>query len=151
MTHARWERLGRLELIGYGKDLVTERLEHLGCAVARPSNAVDGRLSVQTSGGRSVEVFISTQRVGGYAFWTKRRLQPSRERFAVVVVLGDAPEPDVFLVPSTEWLEAVEPLTDRDYEGRKSEPEYGIELTPTALPLLARYAWTHAAARRTFA
>jgi hypothetical protein len=48
-------------------------------------------------------------------------------RFAVVVLLGQAPEPGVHLVPSLEWVEASPPLTDRGYEGGRSVPEYGIE------------------------
>jgi hypothetical protein len=150
MTHDRWRQLRGVALIAYGKDYVTERLEGLGCTVTRASNPVDGRLSVRTAGGRALEVFVSTQRVGGYAFWTKRRLQPSGDRFAVLVVLAEASEPDVFLVPSTDWVAAAPPLTDRDYVGRKSEPEYGIELAPAALPLLQRYAWTDAKAKRAF-
>ena len=151
MTDNRWARLSRLELIAYGKELVTDRLRQLGCAVIPPSNPIDGRLSLQTTSGRPLEVFVSTQRVGGYAFWTKRRLQPAADRFAVVVLLADAREPQVYLVPSLDWIDAKPPLTDRDYEGRKSEPEYGIELTPAALPLLERYAWTAATAQRAFA
>jgi hypothetical protein len=33
-----------------------------------------GKLEVETPSGRAVELFVSTQRAGGYVFWTKRRL-----------------------------------------------------------------------------
>jgi hypothetical protein len=52
-----------------------------------------GTLHVLTPSGRSIELFISTQRVGGYAFWTKRRFQPARDRFAAIVLLADAEDP----------------------------------------------------------
>ena len=68
----------RGELVALGKRLVTERLERLGCAVNTPASSRDGKLDVQTPSGRSLELFVSTQRVGGYAFWTKRRLHPAR-------------------------------------------------------------------------
>jgi hypothetical protein len=115
-----------------------------------PSNPRDGKLAVRTGGGRSLEVFVSTQRVGGYAFWTKRRLQLGEHRFAVLVLLGDEPEPTVYLVPSLAWVNASPPLTDRDYEGGKSEPEYGIDITRSAVTLLRRYAWTDASAQTLF-
>jgi hypothetical protein len=116
MAHDRWATLGRVDLVSFGKDLVTDRLERLGCTVVRPTNPVDGKLEVGTATGRSVEVFVATQRVGGYAFWTKRRLHPARHRLAVLVLLNQGPEPALYVVPSEDWLEPAPPLTDRDYE-----------------------------------
>jgi hypothetical protein len=150
MTRGRWAELEGVALMTAGKDLVTERLEGLGCTVTRSSNPIDGKLGVRTSGGRSLEVFVSTQRLGGYAFWTKRRLQPSRHRLAALVLLGDDPQPELYIVPSYDWLRAEPPLTDRDYEGRASDPEYGIDLGPASLPSLRRYAWTDTTAKHCF-
>jgi hypothetical protein len=99
-------------------------------------------LEVKTPSGRTLEVFVSTQRVGGYALWTKRRLQPASHRFAVVVLLDVDSDPQLYLVPSLEWNVAAPPLTDRDYVGRAIEPEYGIELGRSSLASLKRYAWT---------
>ena len=88
-----------------------------------------------------LDVFVSTQRVGGYVFWTKRRFQPAADRFAAIVLLTDAEDPAVYLVPSTEWLNASPPLKDRPNIGKRSEPEYGISVARSSLPALARYAW----------
>jgi len=57
------------------------------------------------------------------------------------VLLGDADDPDVYLVPSTEWRRASPPLTARPNVGKRSEPEYGISLARSSLPALQRYAW----------
>jgi hypothetical protein len=76
-----------------------------------------------------------------YVFWPKRRLQPDRTRFAAIVLLGDAEEPAPYLVPTTEWLRASPPLTDRDNVGKKSEPEFGVSLARSSLPALERYRW----------
>ncbi len=150
MANNRWLHIGRSDLVALGKDLVTERLERFNCVVARARNPMDGRLEVRTADHRSVEVFVSTQRVGGYAFWTKRRLQPRSDRFAAVVLLGDDPEPALYLVPSTDWLDPSPPLTDRDYEGKASDPEFGIELSQSSLDSLRRYIWTEGATRSHF-
>ncbi|MGO9499503.1 MAG: hypothetical protein ACLQA5_22755, partial [Solirubrobacteraceae bacterium] len=96
------------------------------------------KLEVRTPSGRSVEVFVSTQRLGGYVFWTKRRFQPASHRFAAVVLLADAEEPYVYLVPSTEWRSASPPLTNRDNIGKRSEPEYGISLSRSLVHLSTR-------------
>ena len=140
-TDDRWSQLSRQDLIALGRTLVIERLELLGCTVTPPSSRVGGKLDVETPSGRSLEVFVSTQRPGGYVFWTKRRFEPASDRFAAIVLLAEAEQPDVYLVPSTEWRHASPPFTDRDNVGKKSEPEYGISLARTSLPALARYAW----------
>jgi SOS-response transcriptional repressor LexA len=143
----RWSQLSRQELIALGKSVVTERLESLGCTVEAPSSRSSSKLKVRSSSERSIEVFVSTQRVGGYVFWTKRRLQPASDRFAAIVLLADAEEPELYLVPSTEWRSAAPPLTDRDNVGKRSEPEYGISLARSSLPALQRYRWDESSSR----
>jgi hypothetical protein len=150
MTHDRWSDLDRQDLIALGRTMVTERLESAGCTVSAPSGGSRGKLEVRTPSGRSLEVFVSTQRVGGYVFWTKRRFQPSGNRFAAVVLLADAEEPDVYLVPSTEWGSASPPLTNRPNVGKKSEPEYGISVVRSSLPALERYRWDESRVRDHF-
>jgi hypothetical protein len=137
----RWSQLSRTELIALGRAIVTERLENLGCTVKPPSSGTGGKLDVETPSGRSLEVFVSTQRLGGYVFWTKRRFEPANNRFAAIVLLADAEDPEVYLVPSTEWRSASPPLKDRPNIGKRSEPEYGISLARSSLPALQRYAW----------
>jgi hypothetical protein len=144
-TTDRWSELGRSELIALGRRTVTDRLQELGCTVHAPSTVTGGKLNVETPSGRSIEVFVSTQRLGGYVFWTKRRLHPAKNRFAAIVLLGDAEEPGLYLVPSTDWLDASPPLKDRPNIGKRSEPEYGISVARSSLPVLERYAWDEAA------
>jgi hypothetical protein len=140
-TDERRTRLSRGDLIGLGRKIVTERLEDLGCTVQAPSSRIGGKLEVETPSGRSLEVFVSTQRLGGYVFWTKRRFEPASNRFAAIVLLADAEQPALYLVPSTEWRSASPPLTDRPNVSKKSDPEYGISLARSSLPALQRYAW----------
>jgi hypothetical protein len=125
----------------FGKRLVAEQLEAAGCAVELPVGRTDGRLRVTTPSRRSLEVFVSTQRVGGYVFWTKRRLVPAEDRFAAIVLADGTEGSELYLVPSTEWRHAEPPLKDRDNIGKRSEPEYGISLAQSWLPALERYRW----------
>lgn len=149
-TSDRWSELNRSERIALGKTIVTERLQGLGCTVQAPSSLIDGKLGLKTPSGRAIEVFVSTQRVGGYVFWTKRRLAPAGTRFAAIVLLAGAENPDLYLVPSTEWLHASPPFTDRDNVGKRSEPEFGISLARSSLPALERYLWDERKARESF-
>ena len=150
VTEDRWSHLSRQELIALGRTLVTERLQSLGSTVQAPPGRITSKLEVHTPSGRLMEVFVSTQRLGGYVFWTKRRFQPATYRFAAIVLLADAAGPDLYLVPSTEWLTASPPLTDRDNVGKKSEPEYGISLARSSLPALERYRWDERSERERF-
>jgi hypothetical protein len=140
-TNHRLSQLSRQELVAFGKAIVIERLEKLGCTVKTPNNRIGGKLDVVTPSRRSLEVFVSTQRLGGYVFWTKRRFTPASNRFAVIVLLAEGEDPDIYLVPSTAWRHASPPLTDRPNVGLRSEPEYGISLARSSLPALQRYAW----------
>jgi hypothetical protein len=140
-TDDRWAQLSRTERIALGRTLVIDRLESAGCTVKAPSSRTDSKLEVWTPSGRAIEVFVSTQRVGGYVFWTKRRLQLASNRFAAILLVGDAADPDVYLIPTTEWRGASAPFTDRDNVGKRSEPEYGVSLARSSLPVLERYNW----------
>jgi hypothetical protein len=146
----RWSQLSRSELTALGKTTVRDRLESLGCIVTMPSSLIDGRLEVDAPSGRSIEVFVSTQRIGGYAFWTQRRLPLASNRFAAVVLLADTGDPSVYVVPSTDWRHATPPLKNRPNIGKKSEPEFGISLARSSLPALGRYAWDEASTQDHF-
>jgi hypothetical protein len=149
-TDDRWSQLSRGELIALGKTIVIERLEALGCTVTPPSSLTAGKIEVRTPSGRDMEVFVSTQRVGGYVFWTKRRFQPASDRFAAIALLGEGKHPDLYLVPSTDWLTEPAPFTNRDNIGKKSEPEFGLSLARSSLPALERYIWKDASAKKYF-
>src|SRR5262249_34918526 len=140
-AHDRWSQLSRGKLSALGKTTVRERLERLGCDVEMPKSLTDGKLQLRTPSGRTAEVFRSTARPGGYVFWTKRRFQPASNRFSAVVLLADAEEPSVYLVPSVAWRNASPPLKDRPNVGKRSEPEYGISLARSSLAALERYSW----------
>lgn len=142
-----WSELRRSDIKELGRSLVERRLEECGCRVVPDHDARSGLLVVHGLHS-TTEVYVSTQRVGGYAFWTKRRLEPAPHRFAALVLLDDGHAPALYCIPTIDWLEPSPPLTSRDYIGKASEPEYGIEINTAALPALNRYAWTAATERR---
>jgi hypothetical protein len=143
-----WSGLGRGELIALGRTLVTERLEALGCTVEQEGSG--SKFDVSTRSGRELFVFVSTQRLGGYAFWTKDRFRPADDLLAAIVLLADDEEPRLYLLPSNEWLDAAPPFTDRDNVGKKSAPEFGVSLAHSSLPALEQFLWDDEAARELF-
>jgi hypothetical protein len=143
LTGDDWLNLGRAEKMNRGKDLVARRLESRGATVTPDTDRRSSRLRVHGRT-RESEVFVSTQPVGGYALWTKTRLQPASSRFAAIVLLSKGQEPTLFLIPSLDFVDAIKPLTNRDFVGLKSAPEYGVELHAPAVSQLRRYAWSAA-------
>jgi len=97
----------------------------LGARCSRPRSLIDGRRAVRTPSGGAVEVVVSTLRISGCVFWTKRRLQPAGNRFAALVLLAEGDAPDVYLVPTTECCSASPPFTHRENVGKRASPSTG--------------------------
>ncbi len=53
-------------------------------------------------------MFVSTQRVGDYAMWIKRRLLPP-QRFAALILLDGPQDPRLFLLATTDWCQRLTP------------------------------------------
>src|SRR5258708_5541373 len=65
-----------------------------------------------------------------YVFLVKKHFSLDAYRAVVLVVFPqDADHPELYLVPADAWRTPNAPFVDRDYEGRKSRPEYGISLS----------------------
>jgi hypothetical protein len=61
------------------------------------------------------------------------------------VLLEDQP-PDLYLIPATAWEAPNTLLVDRDYEGKQSKPEWGLNLSTKNFPLLANFRFDGAVA-----
>ena len=52
---------------------------------------------------------------------------------------GRYSEPALYLIPSTAWLKPNALFVSRDYEGKKSKPEWDLNLSKRNLRLLKGY------------
>ena len=64
-------------------------------------------------------------------------LKPDRLA-AIVLLLGDQPQ-ELYLIPATAWKVPNALLVDRDYEGKKSKPEWGLYLSKENRSLLDKF------------
>jgi hypothetical protein len=69
----------------------------------------------------------------------KTKFTLRKERLLALVLLDEDQPPDLYLIPATSWLCPNALLVDRDYEGLKSKPEWGVQLSGRTRPLLAPY------------
>jgi hypothetical protein len=117
-----------MELTLYGIDIYTVDVDDRGIDfVAR------------ASGGNYFEFQVKSVRESGYIFLPKASFELRPNLFAAVVVFKNGEVPHLFLVPSLEWLKPNDLLRDRKYEGKKSPPEWGINISAKNWELLEQY------------
>jgi hypothetical protein len=87
------------------------------------------------------DVQVKSARKLSYIFLPKEKFAPSKNLLAAIVLFTDDEPPSLYLVPSTVWLEPNALFVSRDYVGKKSKPEWGLNLSKSNLALLAPYAF----------
>lgn len=71
-----------------------------------------------------------------YVFMHKSKFATDKTSLLALVLLMEDTPPEVFLIPDDAWLAPNTLLVGHDYEGLKSKPEWGINLSQRNLPLL---------------
>jgi hypothetical protein len=85
------------------------------------------------------EVQVKSARESNYVFMQKTKFPLKPDRLLALVLLEEDQPPDLYLISATEWLSPTTLLVSRDYEGLKSKPEWGVQLSGRTRPLLAPY------------
>lgn len=99
------------------------------------------------------EVQVKSVRNFTYAYITKEKMSldckndPLPEnRLVCYLRFADGCEPDIYLIPASAWKQPNEIFKDRNYDGLKSKPEWGINISEKNLPELESYRFDKAAA-----
>lgn len=132
-----WSSLKTSQLGRYAEYVVRMELARLGCDVYVPEvddKAID--LVVRLTPGRYAEVQVKGVRSFSYVYMRKNVFPLDVSRHLALVRFTDNRWPDVHLIPATVWLTPDVVFSSRDYVGKKSAPEWGLNLSAKALPLL---------------
>lgn len=136
-----WSRLNHLQIGRYGEYLVKMEFTLWGMSVFGAE--VDDRgidMVVRTDSGNHYDVQVKSVRPLNYVFFRKRDFSPSSNLLAAIVLLTNGHPPALYLVPSEVWLQPNALFVSNDYgEGKKSPPEWGINLSRRNLLLLEPY------------
>ncbi len=62
-----------------------------------------------------------------------------RENLFLAIVVFLEENPDIYLIPSTDWLKPDDLLIERKYEGLQNATEWGINISRNNWPVLERY------------
>jgi hypothetical protein len=133
-----WSRLSKVEIRQFGLRVTRERLETRGFVVDSDPDARSNVAFVR-HGDRSAELHVQTRRDLRYPFWGKSSFRPRDGLYACLVRLPEGSEVEIFIIPSRAWLRPDGVLVSRDYAGKFSQPEWGINLSQRTLPVLDRF------------
>lgn len=89
--------------------------------------------------GSYLSVQVKSVREKGYVFMQKEKFEISQDWYLALAILNQGQEPQLYLIPSEAWKAPNALLVDREYEGKKSKPEWGINLSIKNMPLLEEY------------
>ena len=137
-----WSRLNHMQVGRYAEYLVKMEFTKAGLDVY--SAEVDDKgidFVIRRDAGTYFDVQVKSIRGLNYVFFPKDKFVLADNLWAAVVVLAEGEEPRLYLIPSTAWRSASALLVDREYEGKKSKPEWGLNISRRNLPLLEVFAF----------
>lgn len=84
--------------------------------------------------GEFMEIQVKSLRSTGYVFMQKEKFKIKKNLYLALGLLFDGQPPDLYLIPSETWSVPNSVFVSRDYEGLKSEKEWGINLSRKNMP-----------------
>ncbi|MGB8260224.1 MAG: hypothetical protein WCE75_07725 [Terracidiphilus sp.] len=97
--------------------------------------------------GDFLEIQVKSLRSFGYVFMPKRKFPLDERLYLALGLLFEAKAPQLYLIPSTVWRASSSVFVDREYEGLKSEPEWGLNVSRRNLPALEPFLFSTAVER----
>lgn len=140
MPRFDWSHLNKLQVGRYAEYFVKMELTMHGFEVYASEVDDHGVDFVARRGsGPFLEFQVKSVRSQDYIFIPKEKAVLSDSRLVAAVVFTDGKEPDFYLIRMTGWLHPTAALVDRPYVGKKSKPEFGLNISPKHLPELEQY------------
>jgi hypothetical protein len=135
-----WSRLNHLQVGRFAEYFVKMEFALYGFEVYTSEVDDRGIDFVSRCGNNGFyEVQVKSTRGLNYVFMHKSKFPLRPDRLLALVLLEDNQPPDLYLIPATAWQSPNSLLRDRNYKDLKSKPEWGVNLSPLNLPLLAPY------------
>lgn len=143
MPNTNWSKLNNLQLGRYAEYYTKMEFASYGYEVY--TSEVDDHgidFIAKTKSGIFLEIQVKSIRQTNYVFMQKGKWDiNSQNTYLALLIFEDGKLPETYLIPATAWKTPNELLCDKDYEGLKSKPEYGLNLSKKNMPLLEEYKW----------
>ena len=140
MQRYTWSRLNKQQVGAYTEYFVKMELTMYGFQVY--GTEVDDRgidFVARHDRGPFIEVQVKSLRPIGYVFMQKDKFTLREHLYLALGLLFEGQPPELYLIPSAVWKEGSAIFVSRDYEGLKSKPEWGLNISKKNLALLEPY------------
>jgi len=135
-----WGKLNPLQLGRYAEYFAKMEFTLLGFDVYEPEVDDKGIDFIIRKGENSFyEIQVKSNFKGNYIFMQKDKFALRKNLYLVLVLFTQASPPELYLIPSTAWLTPNDLLVSHDYPGKKSKPEWGINLSKKNSQILSEY------------
>jgi len=123
------EYYAKMALTSYGMSVYTSEVDDHGIDFV--AEGTDGFLKFQ----------VKSVRDTNYVFMRKEYFNiEDPSLYLILIILKDGEHPDTYMIPASAWKTSESKLlVDHDYEGKKSAPEYGVNLSSRTMPELEQY------------
>jgi len=147
MERYNWKILNRQQVGAFTEYFVKMELTMFGFQVY--TTEVDDRgidFVARMDRGPFLEIQVKSLRDSKYMFAQKDKFPIEENVFLALGILAQGHPPELYLIPSLAWKDCKEresnAFVDRDYEGLKSKPEWGINVAKKNMKELAQYTFT---------
>ncbi|MBP1765042.1 MAG: hypothetical protein H6Q65_2100 [Firmicutes bacterium] len=141
MPNTSWSILNKLQLGRYAEYYAKMEFASYGFEVY--TSEVDDHgidFIVKSKDGSFFEIQVKSVRQIGYVFMQKEKWNiDNSNAYLVLLLFEDGILPEIYLIPATAWKTPNALFSDKDYEGLKSKPEYGINLSKKNMQILNLY------------
>ena len=119
------EYIAKMEFILYGFDVYSPELDDKG---------ID--FIVRKDDSSYFDIQVKAVRDFNYIYFQKSKFQIRENLYAFILIYRKGLKPSMYLIPSNIWNKPNKLFVSRDYKGKKSVPEFGINLSEMNLPKL---------------
>ena len=141
MPNTKWSNLNKLQLGRYAEYYAKMEFSSYGFDVY--TSEVDDHgvdfVAKAPKGHNFYEIQVKSCRDLTYIFIPKSKMDLTPNRIVCIILFSDDNLPDVYAIPATAWLAQNDLLKSKDFEGLKSAPEWGINLSKKNLSILEPY------------
>jgi len=141
MPKYEWKKLNNLQVGAYAEYVVKMEFAMYGFEVY--SSDVDDHgidLIARVGGNSFIEVQVkSIRNQTGYVFMRKTKFEIKENIYLAFVHFIEGQPPKLYLIPSTRWQTPDKIYSDRNYEGKKSQPEWGLSISPKNIAELEKF------------
>jgi len=147
MKRYNWKALNRQQVGKFAEYFFKMELTMFGFQVYTPE--VDDRgidFIARLDQGPFLEIQVKSVRGWNYVFVQKEKFPIGENRYLALGQLFQDQSPNLYLIPSLAWKDcanqASRAFVDRNYEGLKSKPEWGINVSQKNMEELDKFKFT---------